>query len=95
VDRQLRCLQRLNAVDVNQGDVNETIRFRVHDANFVGSDCDDFRVAHRISLAVRETDLERLERLPPHPFPDCVRIHCGALSTDAWRKSVISLRQTD
>ena len=63
-------LQRLDAVDVNQRDVNKMVGPGIENGNPVPANGDNFRVPNLVGLAVGQPQFERLERTPRQPFPD-------------------------
>ena len=54
-------LQGLDAVDVNQGNVNEMLGYGIDNGHPVLADGENFRVADLIDFSVGKPHLERLE----------------------------------
>ena len=71
----LGSLKRRDAVDVNQRAMHRPVSFRVNDDDAVLAECDVFGVANLMHFAVRQPNLERLERGALQPFSNHFHVH--------------------
>ncbi len=66
----------MNAVDVNQGDVVDTVRVWIDDHHLVPAKGCKLGVPNLMDFSVGKPQFERLKRLADEPLADGFGVHC-------------------
>lgn len=76
----LSTLQSRDAIDVNQGAMNGTIRFGVNEYDAVFAERHVFRVPDLMDFAIRQPQFKRLKGGAVQPFTNRFHVHAVQLT---------------